>query len=126
VIYITTRKPHAHCEENRCPNEAQGRFTRREAHSTPADRRFQIRQEHFSQLFAVLNLRRKNAFAEHIIMSFMSKAAQAQLAITLVTRTICFNPRLRLRMPYYVSSEHQQRKIILLTQSGGAVKPRRL
>ena len=36
-------------------------------------------KSHFSQLFAVLKIRRKNALAEHIIMSFKSKAAQAQL-----------------------------------------------
>ncbi len=33
----------------------------------------------FSQLFAVLKIRRKNALAEHIIMNFKTKAAQAQL-----------------------------------------------
>ena len=36
-------------------------------------------KSHFNQLFAVLKIRRKNALAEHIIMSFKSKAAQAQL-----------------------------------------------
>jgi len=34
---------------------------------------------HFNQLFAVLKIRKKNALAEHIIMSFKTKAAQAQL-----------------------------------------------
>jgi hypothetical protein len=34
---------------------------------------------HFTQLFAVLKIRRKNALAEHIIMNFKTKAAQAQL-----------------------------------------------
>ena len=54
---------------------------------SPADKRTQLRltidsrftKTHFSQLFAVLKIRRKNALAEHIIMSFKSKAAQAQL-----------------------------------------------
>ena len=41
------------------------------------DSRFTVR--HFNQLFAVLRIRRKNALAEHIIMSFKTKAAQAQL-----------------------------------------------
>ena len=53
----------------------------------PADKRTQLRltidsrftKSHFNQLFAVLKIRRKNALAEHIIMSFKSKAAQAQL-----------------------------------------------
>jgi hypothetical protein len=52
-----------------------------------AEKRTQLRltvdskftKSHFSQLFAVLKIRRKNALAEHIIMSFKSKAAQAQL-----------------------------------------------
>jgi len=34
---------------------------------------------HFSQLFAVLKIRKQNALAEHIIMNFKSKAAQTQL-----------------------------------------------
>ena len=34
---------------------------------------------HFNQLFAVMKIRKKNALAEHIIMSFKSKAAQTQL-----------------------------------------------
>jgi hypothetical protein len=54
---------------------------------SPADKRTQLRltvdskftKSHFSQLFAVLKIRRKNALAEHIIMSFKSKATQAQL-----------------------------------------------
>ena len=41
------------------------------------DSRFTVR--HFNKLFAVLKIRKKNALAEHIIMSFKSKAAQAQL-----------------------------------------------
>ncbi|HEY1257598.1 MAG TPA: hypothetical protein VGF01_22745 [Terracidiphilus sp.] len=53
----------------------------------PAEKRTQIRltvdskftKSHFSQLFAVLKIRRKNALAEHIIMNFKTKAAQAQL-----------------------------------------------
>jgi hypothetical protein len=51
----------------------------------PVETRTQIRltvdskftKSHFSQLFAVLKIRRKNA--EHIIMNFKTKAAQAQL-----------------------------------------------
>ena len=54
---------------------------------SPAETRTQLRltvdskftKSHFSQLFAVLKIRRKNALAEHIIMSFKSNAAQAQL-----------------------------------------------
>ena len=54
---------------------------------SPAETRSQLRltvdskftKSHFSQLFAVLKIRRKNALAEHIIMNFKSKAAQAQL-----------------------------------------------
>ncbi len=53
----------------------------------PAETRTQLRltvdsrftKSHFNQLFAVLKIRKKNALAEHIIMSFKSKAAQAQL-----------------------------------------------
>jgi hypothetical protein len=47
VRYITTRKPHARSEEDHHTTEAQSRFSRREAHSTPAHRRFQIHQEPF-------------------------------------------------------------------------------
>ena len=54
---------------------------------SPAETRSQLRltvdskftKSHFSQLFAVLKIRRKNALAEHIIMNFKTKAAQAQL-----------------------------------------------
>ena len=54
---------------------------------SPAEKRTQVRltvdskftKAHFSQLFAVLKIRRKNALAEHIIMNFKTKAAQAQL-----------------------------------------------
>ena len=53
----------------------------------PAEKRTQIlltvdskyNKSHFSQLFAVLKIRRKNALAEHIIMNFKTKAAQAQI-----------------------------------------------
>ena len=53
----------------------------------PAEKRTQLRltvdsrftMSHFTQLFAVLKIRRKNALAEHIIMNFKTKAAQAQL-----------------------------------------------
>src|ERR1035438_3153982 len=54
---------------------------------SPTEKRTQIRltvdskftKSHFSQLFAVLKIRRKNALAEHIIMNFKTKAAQAQI-----------------------------------------------
>jgi hypothetical protein len=54
---------------------------------SPAEKRTQLRltvdsrftKNHFNQLFAVLTIRKKNALAEHIIMSFKTKAAQAQL-----------------------------------------------
>jgi hypothetical protein len=53
----------------------------------PADKRTQVRltvdskftKTHFNQLFAVLRIRKKNALAEHIIMNFKTKAAQAQI-----------------------------------------------
>jgi hypothetical protein len=53
----------------------------------PAEKRTQIRltvdskftKAHFSQLFAVLRIRKKNALAEHIIMNFRTKAAQTQI-----------------------------------------------
>src|ERR1039458_9415844 len=53
----------------------------------PAEKRTQIRltvdskftKTHFTQLFAVLKIRNKNALAEHIIMNFKTKAAQTQL-----------------------------------------------
>jgi hypothetical protein len=53
----------------------------------PADERVQVRltvdskftKSNFSQLFAVLKIRNKNALAEHIIMNFKTKAAQSQL-----------------------------------------------
>ena len=54
---------------------------------SPAEKRTQLRltvdskftKNHFTQLFAVLKIRRKNALAEHIIMNFKTKASQAQL-----------------------------------------------
>jgi 3'-phosphoadenosine 5'-phosphosulfate sulfotransferase (PAPS reductase)/FAD synthetase len=53
----------------------------------PAEQRTQLRltvdsrftKSYFNQLFAVLKIRKKNALAEYIIMSFKTKAAQAQL-----------------------------------------------
>src|ERR1019366_7665909 len=53
----------------------------------PAEKRTQIRltvdskftKAHFNQLFSVLKIRNKNALAEHIIMNFKTKTAQAQL-----------------------------------------------
>ena len=53
----------------------------------PADKRTQVRltvdskftKTHLNQLFAVLRIRKKNALAEHIIMNFKTKAAQAQI-----------------------------------------------
>jgi hypothetical protein len=53
----------------------------------PAEKRTQIRltvdsqftKNHFTQLFAVLKIRNKNALAEHIIMNFKTKAAQVQI-----------------------------------------------
>jgi len=53
----------------------------------PAEKRTQLRltvdsrftKSHFNQLFAVRKIRKKNALAEHIIMSFKTKTAQAQL-----------------------------------------------
>ena len=54
---------------------------------SPADKRTQLRltidskftKAHFNQLFAVLKIRKKNALAEYIIMSFKSKTAQKEL-----------------------------------------------
>jgi len=53
----------------------------------PLEKRTQLRltvdskftKTHFNQLFAVLGIRKKNALAEHIIMNFKSKTAQAQI-----------------------------------------------
>jgi hypothetical protein len=53
----------------------------------PVEKRTQIRltvdskftKAHFSQLFTVLRIRKKNALAEHIIMNFRTKAAQKQI-----------------------------------------------
>ena len=53
----------------------------------PAEKRTQVRltvdskftKSHFNQLFAVIKIRNKNALAEHIIMNFRAKAAQAQI-----------------------------------------------
>jgi len=53
----------------------------------PVEKRTQIRltvdskftKTHFTQLFAVLKIRNKNALAEHLIMNFKTKTAQAQL-----------------------------------------------
>jgi hypothetical protein len=74
-----TRKPHACCEK--APTRPKSKIV------SPAEKRTQLRltvdskftKSHFSQLFALLKIRRKNALAEHIIMSFKTKAAQAQL-----------------------------------------------
>jgi hypothetical protein len=65
--------------------EASARAKRRIV--APAEQRTQVRltvdskftKIYFSQLFAVLNIRNKNALAEHIIMNFKTKAAQAQI-----------------------------------------------
>jgi hypothetical protein len=54
---------------------------------SPSETRTQLRltvdsrftKTHFNQLFAVLGIRRKNALAEHIVMNFKTKVAQAQL-----------------------------------------------
>ncbi len=54
---------------------------------SPAEKRTQLRltvdsrftKSYFNQLFAVLKIRKKNALAEHIIMNFKTKAAQARL-----------------------------------------------
>jgi hypothetical protein len=53
----------------------------------PVEKRTQIRltvdskftKTHFNQLFGVLKIRNKNALAEHIIMNFKTKVAQAQI-----------------------------------------------
>ena len=67
------------------PKKTEIRIKRRIV--APAEKRTQIRltidskftKAHFTQLFAVLKIRNKNALAEHIIMNFKTKAAQAQL-----------------------------------------------
>ena len=67
------------------PKKAKTRPKRRVV--APADKRTQLRitvdsrftKSYFNQLFAVLKIRKKNALAEHIIMSFKSKVAQTQL-----------------------------------------------
>ncbi|MGA2166781.1 MAG: hypothetical protein ABSG62_01130 [Terracidiphilus sp.] len=53
----------------------------------PLEKRTQLRltvdskftKTRFNQLFAVLGIRKKNALAEHIIMNFKTKVAQAQI-----------------------------------------------
>src|ERR1035437_835377 len=67
------------------PKKTEIRIKRRIV--APAEKRTQIRltvdskftKTHFSQLFAVLKIRNKNALAEHIIMNFKTKAAQKQI-----------------------------------------------
>jgi hypothetical protein len=67
------------------PKKATTRPKRRVV--APAGKRTQLRitvdsrfsKSSFNQLFAVLKIRKKNALAEHIIMSFKNKAAQTQL-----------------------------------------------
>ena len=67
------------------PKKATTRPKRRVV--SPAEKRTQLRitvdsrftKNYFNQLFAVLKIRKKNALAEHIIMSFKSKVAQTQL-----------------------------------------------
>ena len=67
------------------PKKATTRPKRRVV--APAEKRTQLRltvdsrftKNYFNQLFAVLKIRKKNALAEHIIMSFKSKVAQTQL-----------------------------------------------
>ena len=67
------------------PKKATTRPKRRVV--APAEKRTQLRltvdsrftKSYFNQLFAVLKIRKKNALAEHIIMSFKTKATQAQL-----------------------------------------------
>jgi hypothetical protein len=67
------------------PKKAVTRTKRRIV--SPAEKRTQVRltvdskftKTHFNQLFAILKIRNKNALAEHIIMNFKTKAAQAQL-----------------------------------------------
>ena len=67
------------------PKKAVTRTKRRIV--SPAEKRTQVRltvdskftKTHFNHLFAVLKIRNKNARAEHIIMNFKTKAAQAQL-----------------------------------------------
>jgi hypothetical protein len=54
---------------------------------SPAETRTQLRltvdsrftKSYFNQLFSMLRIRKKNALAEHIIMHFKTKTAQAQL-----------------------------------------------
>jgi len=54
---------------------------------SPAEERTQLRltvdskftKSHFNQLFAVLKIRRKNALAEHIIMSFKTRPRRRSL-----------------------------------------------
>lgn len=54
---------------------------------SPSEKRAQIRltvdsrftKTYFIQLFAMLGIHKKNALAEHIIMNFKTKTAQAQL-----------------------------------------------
>ena len=67
------------------PKKATARVKRKIV--APAEWRTQVRltvdskftKTHFNQLFAVLKIRNRNALAEHIIMNFKTKTAQAQI-----------------------------------------------
>jgi 3'-phosphoadenosine 5'-phosphosulfate sulfotransferase (PAPS reductase)/FAD synthetase len=80
-MYTTSR------EENDMAPETMTTTRPKHRVVAPAETRTQLRltvdskftKSHFNQLFAVLKIRRKNALAEHIIMSFKSKTAQTQL-----------------------------------------------
>jgi len=79
VYYSTTRRRHCPSDEDHNHSEAQSRFSRGRSGFRSGLRGSKFTKTHFSQLFAVLKIRKQNALAEHIIMNFKSKAAQAQL-----------------------------------------------
>jgi len=80
-MYTTSREE----KEMTPPKKTATRTKRRIV--APVEKRTQIRltvdskftKAYFSQLFAVLRIRKKNALAEHIIMNFRTKAAQTQI-----------------------------------------------
>jgi hypothetical protein len=80
-MYTTSQK-----ENDMVPQTKPGTRPKRRVVS-PAEKRTQLRltvdsrftKSYFNQLFPILKIRKKNALAEHIIMSFKSKAAQARL-----------------------------------------------
>jgi hypothetical protein len=81
MLYNTSQKGGDMTTAKKAPARTKRRIV------APVEKRTQIRltvdskftKTYFTQLFAVLGIRNKNALAEHIIMNFKTKTAQAQL-----------------------------------------------